>query len=114
MEYFQNTIEYEGVVYLEWSEPARITPVEAWTSTRTYTDVQRILHGMKCMECYMRWIVKPQQRELKEHILSEQRKKRARWRICAILTAIHKQSIQETTLKNRASQREGLVYMRSY
>ena len=83
-------------------------PIHAWT-IQSYTVVQRMLHSVKCIEQYIKWIAKPQMIVEQAAAEARNRIKLAKWSICAYLVRVYKQCKQEQVLLDRADARRGLI-----
>ena len=87
-------------------------PVERWVDAAHVKGgdlVQRIVHAMRCMDMYVRIVIRPQKWEMEAGERRERNKRQARWRICAMLVRIDKDEKQRELLEARQLVRAGLV-----
>ena len=64
---------------------------------------------MRCRVVYIRLIAKPEEAVRGDKSKREEQRRRALWRVCAVLVRIYKQDKQQRILDERAKQREGKV-----
>ena len=89
-----------------------VGPVERWVDgvhEEGGDVVRRIMHAMQCMQAYVKIVLRPQRREREERVRRADAKRRARWRICAMLVRIYKEDKQRGILEERQRRRVGLV-----
>ena len=71
--------------------------------------VERLIHNIRCLVVYIRLIAKPEEVARGDKRKREDLRRRALWRVCAVLVRIYKQDKQQQILDERATQREGKV-----
>ena len=89
-----------------------VGPVERWVDAVHEEGgdlAYRIKHAIRCMQMYVRVSLRPQRREREARVRKQEEKRRARWRICAMLVRIHKGEKQRGMLDERRRVRAGLV-----
>ena len=69
----------------------------------------RLVHAMRCLVVYVRVVVKRMQREHARQQECTERRRRALWRICALLVREYRQRQQDYLLHSRKERRSGLV-----
>ena len=72
-----------------------------------------IIHAMKCLIMYIRLEVRVLQRQEDEKAKQLERRRRAKWLVCAAIVRAYKEQKQNTMLQERAQQREGRVCSRT-
>ena len=75
--------------------------------------VQGIVHAMKCLVVYIRLEIRVLQRRQEEEAKRLERKRRARWLLCAAIVREYKERKQRAILEERARQRDGRVCSRT-
>ena len=86
--------------------------MHVWASAeRGITD--RILHSMRCVVQYNRWIHRRRQRALAEEAKRAERKAWCKWFVCGAVVRRHKEMCQEALLTARMEQRGELICSRT-
>ena len=70
---------------------------------------ERMTHAIRCLVVYARVVTRPVKRAREKEEAKVGRRRKALWRICALLVREYKQSRQEDALYTRKREREGLV-----
>ena len=86
--------------------------MHVWVSQeRERTD--RILHSMRCVVQYNRWVHRRRRRELEQEAKRAARKAWCKWFVCGAIVRRHKEIRQEQLLAARAAQRGELICSRT-
>ena len=79
-----------------------------WATTeREVTD--RIVHAMRCVIQYNRWVYRRRQQQLEEEAKRVKKKAWHKWFVCGAIVRRYKEMKQSDLLEARAAQRQGLV-----
>ena len=70
---------------------------------------ERVTHAIRCLVVYARVVIRPARRAHEKKVAEVTRRRKALWKICALLVREYKQSRQEDILRTRKRGREGLV-----
>ena len=86
--------------------------MHAWVNEeRVITD--RILHAMKCVVQYDRWVHQRRQRQLEAEAKRAKKKAWHKWFVCGAIVRRYREMKQCDLLEARAAQRQGLVCSRT-
>ena len=70
---------------------------------------ERVTHAIRCLVVYARVVTRPARRAHEKEVAKVTRRRKALWRICALLVREYKQTRHEDVLYTRKKEREGLV-----
>ena len=90
-----------------------VGPVERWVDAvhegKGTRVEERLRHAMRCLIVYVREVTRPTEKRGRERRAEAERKRHAKWMVCAVLVRIYKQQKQKEVLQQRAESRVGLV-----